>query len=184
MDDDVAVIERVLAGDAAAFRVLVERYQRRVFGFARRFLTQTTDCEDVAQEVFLSAYRNLASYRAERARFSTWLLALARNKCLNLLTKRGPAPVGGDVVVPEPIDPRTPETALAEAELHARLDACLATLPLEQKTVFVLAELHDLSLAEIGRIEEVSVGTVKSRLSRARSKLREQWVGEGEGVKG
>jgi RNA polymerase sigma-70 factor (ECF subfamily) len=176
MDEDVAVIERVLAGDIAAFRILVERHEQRVFGFARRFLRRAADCEDVAQEVFLSAYRNLASYRADTARFSTWLLALARNKCLNLLNKRSPAALGGDVTIPEPIDPRTPEAALAEAEFHAQLDTCLAALPLEQKTAFVLAELHELSLAEIGNIEGVSVGTVKSRLGRARSKLREQWL--------
>jgi RNA polymerase sigma-70 factor (ECF subfamily) len=181
MSDD-EVIERVLAGDVASFRALVERHERRLFGFIRRFLP-AGDCADVAQDVFLSAYRNLASYRAEAGRFSTWLLAMARNRCLNVLARRGPAALGGPGALPEPIDPRTPDAALEEAEFFARLDAALAALPLEQRTAFVLAELHGLSLAEISRIEAVGIGTVKSRLSRARAKLREQWAREDESVK-
>jgi RNA polymerase sigma-70 factor, ECF subfamily len=174
MSDDREVIQRIVNGDRAAFRLLVERYERRLFGFLRRFLPSAADCEDIAQDVFLSVYRNLASYRPESAQFSTWLLTIARNKCLNALSRRRVAERGATErsSAAEPVDPRTPEAALTEAEFFRRLDAALATLPLEQKTAFVLAELQGLSLEDISRIERVSLGTVKSRLGRARLKLR------------
>src|SRR5262245_33627703 len=179
MSDDREVIQRIVNGDRAAFRLLVERYERRLFGFLRRFLPSTADCEDIAQDVFLSAYRNLAAFRPETAQFSTWLLTIARNKCLNTLSKRRVAEHGvmqsgatESSSAAEPVDPRTPEAALTEAEFFRRLDGALATLPLEQKTAFVLAELQGLSLEDISRIERVSLGTVKSRLGRARLKLR------------
>jgi len=171
MSDDDAVIQRVLRGDGAAFRVLVERHQDRLFGFLRRFLPGAADCEDVAQDVFLAAYRNLASYRPAAAQFSTWLLTIARNRCLNVLAKRRPAVCA---IPPEPIDARTPEAALAEAEFFRQLDTALAALPLEQRTAFVLAELQGLALEEVARIEGVPLGTVKSRVARARDKLRAQ----------
>src|SRR5262245_46016451 len=146
MSDDREVIQRIVNGDRAAFRLLVERYERRLFGFLRRFLPSTADCEDIAQDVFLSAYRNLASYRPETAQFSTWLLTIARNKCLNALSKRRAAERSATESgaterssAAEPVDPRTPEAALTEAEFFRQLDAALATLPLEQKTAFVLA---------------------------------------------
>ena len=171
MSDDGTVIERVLNGDRAAFRGLVERHQDRLFGFLRRILSNAADCEDVAQDVFLAAYRNLAAYRPELSKFSTWVLTIARNKCWNLCAKQRAA-ASADAAPPEPIDARTPDASLIEAEFYRQLDLALAALPMEQKTVFVLAELQDLTLEEIGRIEGVSVGTVKSRLSRARAKLR------------
>lgn len=171
MSDDGTVIERVLKGDRAAFRALVERHQDRLFGFLRRVLPNNADCEDVAQDVFLAAYRNLAAYRPELSQFSTWLLTIARNKCWNLCAKQRPVE-RAESVPPEPMDLRTPDASLMEAEFYRQLEAALAALPIEQKAVFVLAELQELSLEEISRIEGVSVGTVKSRLSRARSKLR------------
>lgn len=169
MTDDGDLIRRVLNGEAAAFRVLVERYQAPLFGLLRNLLPDAGDCEDLAQEVFLAAYRALASYRPELSRFSTWLLAIARNKCVNLLQKRRPVVVRD---LPEEADERTPDLALAEREFFRQLDAALAGLPFDQKTAFVLAEIQGLPYEEIARIEAVSVGTVKSRLSRAKEKLR------------
>jgi RNA polymerase sigma-70 factor (ECF subfamily) len=99
----------------------------------------------------------------------TWLLAIARNKCLNALQKRRPVVLDR---LPEAPVRRTPDAELAEAEWFRRLDEVLDALPLAQKTVFVLAEIHGLSLEEIARIERVPVGTVKSRLWRAKEKLR------------
>jgi RNA polymerase sigma-70 factor (ECF subfamily) len=169
MGDDVAVIQRVLQGDVESFRALVERYQGLLFGFLRNLLSNAADCEDLAQEVFLAAFQNLAAYQPAQARFSTWLLTIARNKCLNLLKKKKSVALPG---LPQEIDARTPDTILAEEELFRQLDAVLAALPLEQKTAFVLAEIQGLSYEEIGAIEGISLGTVKSRISRARDKLR------------
>ena len=166
---DREVIGRVLAGDIESFRILVERYERPLFCLVRNLVPDRVECEDVAQEVFLTAYTRLQSYDPDRSAFATWLLTIARNKCLNVLKKRKPSSARE---LPEPIDPRTPDRAVVEDELYRRLDAGLAALPLEQKTAFVLAEIQGLPHNEIARIEGIPVGTVKSRVSRAREKLR------------
>jgi RNA polymerase sigma-70 factor (ECF subfamily) len=169
MTDDLAVIKRVLAGDLEAFRILVRRYEGPLFGFIRNLLPGASDGEDVAQEVFLAAYTHLSSYDPRQAAFATWLFTIARNKCLNALKRRQPVVTHS---LPEGADPRTPDRALAEDEFFRHLDAALEALPLEQKTAFVLAEIQGLSYEEIGQIEGVKVGTVKSRLARAKEKLR------------
>jgi RNA polymerase sigma-70 factor (ECF subfamily) len=169
MVDDLATIRRVVAGDRDAFRILVERYQRPLFVLIRNLLDNAHDTEDVAQEVFLAAYRGLRDFDPTRAAFSTWLWTIARNKCLNVLGKRRPVLV---LELPEANAPSRPEAGLAEAEFAEQLDVALAALPFEQKTVFVLAEIQELSNEEIARIEQIGIGTVKSRLSRAKEKLR------------
>jgi RNA polymerase sigma-70 factor (ECF subfamily) len=127
------------------------------------------ESEDLAQEIFLTVYRNLTAYDPRRGAFSTWLFTIARNKCWNALQKKRPIPLAE---LPEQADERTPDAEAVQEELFRRLDAALAVLPFEQRTVFVLAEIQDLSLEEISRIEGVKLGTVKSRLSRARDRLR------------
>ena len=87
MDGERTLIERVLAGDADSFRELVERHQRRVYGFVRNLVRHALDAEDIVQEVFVAAFRKLNSFDAERSQFSTWLLTIARNRCLNHLKR-------------------------------------------------------------------------------------------------
>ena len=171
--DDETILARIRAGERAAFGELIERHQEAVFRVVRNLLPQAAECEDVAQDVFLAAYARLASFDPTRASFRTWLLTIARNGCLNALKKRRPAP-DGLLGASRPIPPTCalPKRRLERAELFRRLDAALAALPFEQRTAFVLAELEGLSLEEVGRIEGVPVGTVKSRLGRAREKLR------------
>ncbi|HEV3256144.1 MAG TPA: sigma-70 family RNA polymerase sigma factor [Gemmataceae bacterium] len=169
MSDDLQVIRRVLAGDTESFRLLVEQHEERLFCLIRNLIPDRHEREDIAQEVFLAAYTHLRSYKPGRAAFSTWLLAIARNKCLNALKKRTPRAAA---VAPEPEDVRTPDVEAAETEWFRQLDAALDALPFEQRTAFVLAEIQGLSLQEIGTIERVNLGTVKSRISRAREKLR------------
>jgi RNA polymerase sigma-70 factor (ECF subfamily) len=169
MSDDLPVIRRVLDGDLDAFRVLVRRHEGPLHGLIRNLIPDAHEAEDVAQDVFLTAYRRLASYDPGRAAFSTWLLTIARNKCLNAFKRRRPVPLDG---LPESAGGRPPERELAEAEWFRLLDRALEALPFEQKTAFVLAEIQGLSLDEVGRVEGVPVGTVKSRLSRAKAKLR------------
>jgi RNA polymerase sigma-70 factor (ECF subfamily) len=169
MSDDLQAIRQVLAGDVESFRLLVERYEKPLFGFVANLVPDPHEVEDIAQEVFLAAYVHLRSYDPCQGRFLTWLFTIARNKCWNALKKRRPQ-VGGPV--PEGTDGRTPDAAAAEAELFRRLNEALAELPFEQKTAFVLADIQGLPLEEIARVERVKLGTVKSRLSRARDKLR------------
>jgi RNA polymerase sigma-70 factor (ECF subfamily) len=169
MNDDLPAIQRVLGGDVDAFRVLVERYERPLFSLVGNLLPDANDRDDVAQEVFWAAYLHLGSYDPAKARFSTWLFTIARNKCVNGFKKRRPVAMEE---VPPPIDRRGPADAMIEAECFARLDRALASLPFEQRSAFVLAEIQGLSHEEICRIEGVPRGTVKSRISRAKEKLR------------
>jgi len=169
MDEDQDAIRCVLAGDVESFRLLVRRYERPLHRLIRNLVPNAHDGEDIAQEVFLAAYRRLSTYDPAQGAFSTWLLTIARNKCLNALQKQRPVVLD---TLPEVTGPRTPLAELAEAEWFRRLDQALDTLPFAQKSVFVLAEIQGLSLVEISRIESVPVGTVKSRLGRAKEKLR------------
>jgi RNA polymerase sigma-70 factor (ECF subfamily) len=169
MNDDLDAIQRVLADDVESFRPLVERYQRPLLTLVRNLTFPTTDHEGVAQDVFLAAFRGLASFDPQRSAFSTWLFTIARNRCRNELARRRPV-AGADL--PDVVDLRSPEGAASEAELFRQFDAALEALPFEQRSALVLAQLQGLSYEEIGRIEGVGVGTVKSRIARAREKLR------------
>jgi RNA polymerase sigma-70 factor (ECF subfamily) len=170
MIDEPATIREVLAGDRDAFRSLIERYQRPVFSLLRNLCDDEQLCEDVAQETFLAAYRNLSRYDPARAQFSTWLLTIARNRCVNALNSRRVEPVEK---LPEPIEVERPEDGLVQSEFCGRLDAALSELPLEQRTVFVLAEVMEMSHNQIAAIQSIELGTVKSRLHRAKRKLQE-----------
>lgn len=170
MDGDRTFIDRVLAGDADSFRKLIERHQRRVYGFVRNLVRHSLDAEDLVQEVFVAAFQKLNSFDAERSQFSTWLLTIARNRCLNHL-KRSAVATTSELDVAAGTTP--PVDLVLSSELHARLDTALDQLPLEQRTAFVLAEIQELPYAEIALIEEVEVGTIKSRVSRAKQRLRE-----------
>lgn len=169
---DETILARIRSGERAAFGELIERHQEAVFRVVRNLLPRAADCDDVAQDVFLAAYARLASFDPARASFRTWLLTIARNRCLNSLEKRRPLLTDFAAPSSHPADLRSPEDGLERAELFRRLDEALGALPFEQRTAFVLAELEGLSLEEVGRIEGVPVGTVKSRLGRAREKLR------------
>ena len=166
------MIERVLDGDVEAFRELVERHQRRVFLFVRNLVRHASDAEDLVQEVFVAAFRKLNSFDAGRSQFSTWLLTIARNRCLNHLQRSSVATI---VCSEFDVEARAvqPVDAVLSREMHARLDAALELLPIEQRTAFVLAEIQELPYAEIALIEKVELGTIKSRVSRAKHRLRE-----------
>lgn len=169
MNDDLHAIQSVLAGDVESFRQLVERYQRPLLSLIRNLTPPDADHEGVAQDVFLASYRSLASFDPTRSAFSTWLFTIARNRCRNELARRRPEAVRN---LPDVVDRRSPAQAAEAAELSHRLAAALADLPFEQRSAFVLAQLQGLSYEEVARIEGVSVGTVRSRIARAREKLR------------
>jgi len=169
MDDDFQTIQRVLAGDIDAFRLLVEHHQRPLFSLVGNMVRDVTDRADIVQETFLAAYLHLSSYDPQRGRFLTWLLTIARNKCFDALKERRPLVMEA---LPPKVDRKGPADRLLEMELFTQFDHALATLPFEQKTAFILSEIEGLSHEEICQIEEVPMGTVKSRISRAREKLR------------
>ncbi len=168
MTDEQATIQAVLAGDRDGFRLLVERYERPVFCFLQNLLSDRQLCEDVAQETFLAAYRSLRKYDPARAQFSTWLLTIARNRCINLLRSRR---FQTHEPLPEAVDMERPEDRLAREEFCQRLDVALCELPVEQRTVFVLGMIMELPYDQIARIEGIEPGTVKSRMHRAKKRL-------------
>jgi len=166
--DDLDDIQRVLAGETEAFRPLVERHAPRVLAIARAMLGPG-GAEDAAQDVFAAALEHLAGYDPRRGPFAAWLCAIARHRCLNERRRRRPI-AGRD---PPPVaGGRSPDAALDEQETFARLDRALAALPAEQRATFVLVELAGLSHEEVAVIEGTARGTVKSRLSRAKERLR------------
>lgn len=169
MNDDLPTIQRVLEGDVDAFRLLVERYQGMLFSLVGNLVPDLNDRDDIAQDTFLAAYVRLSSYDARKGKFSTWLLTIARHKCIDHLKKQRPVTMEA---LPPQADPSDPADALIEAELFARLDHALAALPFDQKSAFVLSEIQELSHEEISQIEGAPLGTVKSRISRAKEKLR------------
>jgi len=167
--NETDVIVRVLNGEVDSFRLLVERYQKPIIRFVRNVVDDSHICEDIAQEVFLTAYRMLGSFDPDRSEFSTWLFTIARNKSLNVLKKKKPLSMPR---LPERTSPVNPADVLSQKEFFDELDRALQELPATQKTAFVLAELEQLSHAEIAQIEGVRIGTVKSRINRAKSKLQ------------
>jgi len=169
MHDDLEAIERVLANDRESFRLLVDRYQQPLLALIRKLTRSDTDHEGVAQDVFLAAFRCLASFDPKRSTFSTWLFTITRNRCRNELSFR--RPVSG-VELPEPVNLRTPDRDASESEIFRHLDGALGALPFEQRSVFVLSQLQGLSYGEVAYMEGVGVGTVKSPIARAREKLQ------------
>ena len=169
MDDDQQAVQHVLDGDVDAFRKLVEKYQGKVLGLVRNLAPDRNDVEDIAQDAFVAAYVNLGSFDHSKGRFSTWLFTIARNRCINAMQKKRPIAVAS---VPERSVPESAEQHHLLAETFRHLDQALAKLPDEQRVPFVLSEIMGFALQEIAEIEGMKLGTVKSRISRAKDKLR------------
>lgn len=169
------VLLRAQRGDAAACRALVLRHQRRVLGQLRAMLVPAGRgglVEDLAQETFLRAFRALPRFRGDgRASLATWLVTIATRVALNELRRRPPMLECLDTVT-ESV--RTGEAAVAERHASGRaIEQAVADLPPAYRGAFLLRELHGLDYGEIAEVLEIDVGTVKSRLSRARAKLRQ-----------
>lgn len=168
--EELQIVARIVGGKTSEFRYLVERYQQPVFRFAYNMLGNRHDAEDIAQEVFVAAFNNLRSYDLRQSSLSTWLLTITRNRCINRWKQRRPTT---DCAAPLVVDAQGPEANVIRNEFWQELDAALGTLPVDQKTAFVLAEIEQLTYEEIAAIEDTSLGTVKSRIHRAKQKLRQ-----------
>jgi RNA polymerase sigma-70 factor (ECF subfamily) len=168
-DDDAIVVGRVLAGETEAFRILVERYEGSVLGIVRNLAPRSSAHEDLAQDVFVSAFVALSSFDRTPGRFAAWLFTIARNRSLNARKKMTPVLCDELPVV---VFPTTPADELARAEMQRRLDSALEALPEEQRSSFVLEEMVGLTADQIAEIEGVAATTIRSRLSRAKARLR------------
>jgi len=172
--DPPGLLERLRAGDARAFEELVIAYQHRVFGVALRMLGSRAEAEEIAQEVFLRAYRAIGEFRGE-ARLGTWLYGIASRLCLNRLASPDRRLARGDEALADVAAP-TPDAAIAaeRAELDAALRAAIAGLPEDRRLVLVLRDVEGLSYEEIAETLAIDPGTVRSRLHRARLQLKEK----------
>ncbi len=169
MNEDTGIIRSVLEGETESFRLLVQRYQKPVIRMIANLINDRHICEDVAQEVFLVAYKKLPSFDPARSSFSTWLFTIAKNKSINAMKKRRIPSVGNP---PENPDFSEPVDSLIRDELFIELDNAMKSLSPGHRRALVLAEFENLPYEQIAQIEGVRIGTIKSRINRAKHRLR------------
>ena len=183
-DTDLMLVERTVAGDQKAFELLVLKYQRRIERLIGRMVRDSDLVEDIAQETFIRAYRALAQFRGE-AQFYTWLYRIAVNTAKKALVdlKRDPlvsesALRGGggeedetSAVENELTTAETPETVLAAKEIAATVNSAMEALPEELRQAVTLREIEGLSYEEIAEVMNCPIGTVRSRIFRAREAI-------------
>jgi len=179
-DSDQQLVERVQAGDKSAFDLLVRKYQHRVLKLVSRFVSDAAEAEDVAQEAFLKAYRALASFRGDSA-FYTWLYRIAINTAKNYLVamgRRAPTSTGFDHEDAEGFeeaeqlrDTATPEGELLGKQIAATVNRAMDQLPDDLRTAITLREIEGLSYEEIATVMNCPIGTVRSRIFRAREAI-------------
>ncbi len=168
-EDEREAVEACQRGEREAFDRLVERFQRDVYRLCYRYLNNHEDANDVAQEVFLKAYRAIRRFRGDSS-FSTWLYRIAVNTCLNFRSARKPEPQE----LPEALaDPSLGVAASLESEERARrVRDAIRRLPEKQRVTLILKVYHDLTHEEVARILGSTVGTVKANLFHALGNLR------------
>lgn len=175
-DTDKELVRRVQKGDQAAFDLLFVRYQAKIINVISRYVSDKDETLDVAQEAFIKAYRALPRFRGD-SQFYTWLYRIAINTAKNHLVAKGRRPPGVDVDVDETEyrddasalrEGETPEAALARDELEETIHEALRDLPDDLKSALTLREFDGLSYDQIAQIMECPVGTVRSRIFRAR----------------
>ena len=181
--DELPLVLRAKAGDAAAFTELVQKYDRKIYRLAKHITQNDEDAEDVLQEAFLKAYSHLDSFEGN-SKFYTWIVRIAVNEALMKLRKRKsdrtvsldePTDTGEDTVTREiAVWEDNPEQKYSREELKVILDEAVQSLKPGFRTVFVLRDIEELSTEETAEALEISVPAVKSRLLRARLQLREK----------
>ncbi len=182
-DSDQMLVERTVAGDVAAFELLVIKYQRRVERLIGRMVRDVDLVEDIAQETFIRAYRALPKFRGE-AQFYTWLYRIAVNTAKKFLLELKHDPTVSQSTLDrhneedetyqpksEPSTDETPESVLAAKEIGQAVNAALAALPDDLKQAITLREMDGLSYEDIAEVMRCPVGTVRSRIFRAREAI-------------
>ena len=169
-----AILRRIAAGEERAFAELVDLYQGPLFGFLGRMGIGRAHAEDIAQEVFLRAWTHLPSFDAERAQFSTWLFTIARNLAYSALQNPARQYETQDAELPEQACQQPgPAQTLERAQQQAQLQCALRQLPLTDRSALALVYVHELALDDVARIEGASLAATKTRLHRAKHRLRE-----------
>ena len=180
-DEERRLVEVAQHGDVESFNALVRLYEGRIYNLCHRMLGDADSAADAAQDAFLSAFRNLRSFRG--GSFRSWMLRIATNTCYDVLRARKRRPTtsldietdGGDDGSPLQIadTAESPDDVVLRHELAAAIKRGLATLPEEQRIILILSDIQGLAYEEIADITNTNLGTVKSRLSRGRARLRD-----------
>jgi RNA polymerase sigma factor (sigma-70 family) len=180
-DEERRLVEVAQRGDVESFNELVRLYEGRVYNLCYRMLGDADSAADAAQDAFLSAFRNLRSFRG--GSFRSWMLRIATNTCYDALRARKRRPsVSLDIETEDEEDSaplqiadtaESPDDFTLRRELAAAIQDGLTTLPDEQRIVLILSDIQGLAYEEIAQITNSNLGTVKSRLSRGRARLRE-----------
>ena len=180
------LVKKSLQGDTVAFEELVFQYQNKIYALSYRYMGNEEDAYDMSQEAFLKAYRSLRSFKGDSS-FGTWLYRVATNVCLDELRRRKRriaalsldeplATREGDEVEKEIRDSAlTPDLVYENKELATYIQNLLDQMKPEHKSAIVLRDVMDLTYEEMAEVLDCSIGTVKSRLSRARSALRKKF---------
>ena len=178
-ETDQLLVERVQKGDKTAFDVLVKKYQHKIISLIMRYVPDHAEAMDVAQEAFIKAYNALARFRGESA-FYTWMYRIAINTAKNHLVAQGRRPPLSDVDASDAeqysVDSRLKETASPEHELltteiEQTVHDAIEALPEDLKTAIVLREMEGMSYEDIAQAMECPIGTVRSRIFRAREAI-------------
>ncbi|MEN1926986.1 RNA polymerase sigma factor RpoE [Luteimonas sp. MJ293] len=179
---DQELVKRVQSGDMAAFDLLVRKYQHRIAGLIGRYVADWSECQDVAQETFIRAYRAIGSFRGD-AQFYTWLHRIAVNTAKNHLVSLGRRPPGSDIDVSDAEqfdsgvrlrDSDTPEREMMRQQMEQTVLHAVEQLPEELRVAITLREVDGLSYDEIAQRMGCPVGTVRSRIFRAREAIDEE----------
>jgi RNA polymerase sigma-70 factor, ECF subfamily len=190
--DELILLQEARGGDLESFNQLVRTHQGHAYSFAYRMLGEEAGAADAAQQAFLSAYRHIGELRGES--FRSWLLRIVANACLDELRRRKRRPVvsledltagedddRSDETLSILADPAEgPEAAAVRSELRRTIEDCLALLSPEQRATVLLVDVHALDYGEAARTLRVALGTVKSRVARARADLRDCLRAKGE----
>jgi RNA polymerase sigma-70 factor, ECF subfamily len=182
VDPDALLVERVQRGDKRAFDLLVRKYQHKIIHLINRFVHDIHEAEDVAQDTFVRAYRAIGNFRGE-SQFYTWLYRIAVNTAKNQLVSLGRRPPTDDVQTEDAEhfdldsalkDRATPEREAIRGEIEQAILAAMAALPVELRTAITLREADGLSYEEIAQVMDCPIGTVRSRIFRAREAIDER----------
>lgn len=179
-ESDLSLVRRVQRGDKGAFDLLVLKYQHKVVKLVMRYVRNPSEAEDIAQEAFIKAYRALPQFRGDSA-FYTWLYRISINTAKNAVASRQRSPIEYDLDLQDNdssyeaqarlADPDTPEGLVLTEEIRQTVNAAIEALPEDLRTAIVLRELEGLSYEEIASAMECPVGTVRSRIFRAREAI-------------
>lgn len=189
MEDEKKLVQKCKKGDIESFELLIANHQKKIFNIAFRMLRNTEDASDIAQEVFLKAYKSISKFK-ETSSFSTWIYRIAVNTCIDEIRKRKKVVLysldstiqSEDGELPaqwEDEGPR-PDTIVENREMKSAVKKAVESLSEDHKTIIVLRDMDGFSYEEISELLDCSLGTVKSRINRARKALKDILLEQGE----